>query len=372
MTRKIRSKPGMDQTTALVSLQRIARENGEEFIGFTREGNTWVATLRPIAEFPPSGGDDEESGPPKPPAGEDNGEGEIGPPKPPGGDSDGDDDGDDDGDEGSSGPPKPPHEHGGEHGGKGGAEHEVLNVLHQILKGLESAGIVQPGPEDKMAPGVGPDVPPPPGPPKPPMGPPGPAGPPGAGGPPAGGPPGGGNPFAGGGPKQPYGTKLKPGEVPNKPGVVPVGAPSFASTKTADAYSMSPFDQDQQFGWNPEQNPTTMPQVSTPSQPINPSGTVGLNAPCSKCGGPTQGGVCARCTQAAGGAPTGQPGFGGNTGVPGMTASVDPRFVIHSSVKMTPLEAHVELSTQYNPQGWKVAQLVPQADGTIVAELKRF
>jgi len=35
------------------------------------------------------------------------------------------------------------------------------------------------------------------------------------------------------------GAKLKPGEVPNKPGVTPVGAPSFASVKTADM-SMPP------------------------------------------------------------------------------------------------------------------------------------
>src|ERR1700752_848676 len=122
--RRIRSKPGMTQMDALVSLQRIAREQKEEIIEWSKEGQTWVAALRPIAEFPPSGGSDDgpdgppsEDGPPKPkPAGEDNGEGESGPPS---GDGDGDSD-----DEGSSGPPKPPGEKS-EHG-KGGGEHEIL------------------------------------------------------------------------------------------------------------------------------------------------------------------------------------------------------------------------------------------------------
>jgi hypothetical protein len=213
------------------------------------------------------------------------------------------------------------------------------------LKGLEQAGLVQAGPDQKMAPGVGPEGMPPPGPPKPPGG--------SAGGPggPGGPPPGAGGPPPPQGKGAPYGSKLKPGEVPNKPGVVPIGAPSFASTRQADA---------SQFSWSPQPS-TTTPTTSTPPGMTAPSGNPGaiMNPPCSKCGGPTQGGVCARCAQAAGGAE-----------VPGTLARVKP-LVIHSSVKMSPIEAHRELTAAYASQGYKVHQLQPQDDGTIIAELRR-
>jgi hypothetical protein len=61
------------------------------------------------------------------------------------------------------------------------------------------------------------------------------------------------------------GAKLKPGEVPNKPGVTPVGAPSFASVKSAGG-SMPP----------------TAPSVSTGA----PTTT------CSQCGQATQNCTC--------------------------------------------------------------------------------
>jgi hypothetical protein len=71
------------------------------------------------------------------------------------------------------------------------------------------------------------------------------------------------------------GAKLKPGEVPNKPGMTPVGAPSFASVNRHEAEASVP----------PNAMPTGGGQAaSTP--PVSPS--VGK---CTKCGGTS--GACA-------------------------------------------------------------------------------
>ena len=89
-----------------------------------------------------------------------------------------------------------------------------------------------------------------------------------------------------------------------------------------------------------------------------------LNPPCSKCGGPTQGGICPRCAQAAGGAPNGQPGS------PGVVAK--RVFTVESSVRMSPQEAYRELNAAYNPQGFGVSQMTPQTNGLIRVELTEF
>src|ERR1700756_5608735 len=155
MTRNIRSRPGMEHSEALLSLQRVARKNDEEIVRFARQGDVWVATLQTIADFPPDGGDGGgEDGPPTPkkkPAGEMEPDGDEGGP-----DEDGDGDGapdgppsdgeGTDGPPGADGPPKPP---GAEHGHGGGGEHHqlqmVMDSLHKILQGLEGAGLIPKG-----------------------------------------------------------------------------------------------------------------------------------------------------------------------------------------------------------------------------------
>jgi hypothetical protein len=251
------------------------------------------------------------------------------------------------------GPPKPPGHPGG-HGG-GHELQAVMDTLHKILQGLESAGIVPKGPDPKMIPGEGPaGGPPPPGP----AAPSGPPKPPGPGGP-AGGPPGAGGPGPGTGPAAPYGNKLKPGEIPNKPGMVPVGAPAFASTKEA-----GPGDP---FSWSPNSQPANpgSPDVPGAQNPTGNGGVV-MNPPCSKCGGPTQGGVCPTCTGHGAQVPNQQ-----GTQIPGTPRAMAHTFHIASSVQMTPLQAHTELTAEFAPKGYKVTQLVPQDDGTYVAELTR-
>lgn len=202
--RTVRSAPGLSQEAALESLQDHPNfRRGTKIASLRRRGERWVAILhvpKTAGEFPPSddGGGDE--GPPKPKS-------EEGPPD--------DDGGDDPGLPGLDGPDGPPE--GGDDEkkpGKGGTEEMMLHVLTEILHALKG-GPVGPemgGPDDL---GPGPDA----------MGGPPPHG--GHGMPPAGGPPPGG---PGKPPMMGIGAKLKPGEIPNKPGMVPVGAPAFSST----------------------------------------------------------------------------------------------------------------------------------------------
>lgn len=206
--RTVTSRAGLSQEEALLSLQEHPdfAKRGARIGSIRRRGDQWVATiLEPkVAEFPPGGGDDEgpdEGSEPKEPKAD----------SAPAGDGDSDDGGPDGG---SDGPP------GAE--GKGGSEKaEVGQLLHLVQQIADALGVVAP---DAMAAGpAGPDA----------MGP-GPSGPPapsphGGPAPGAGMEPGGhGGGFGGG---QPHGTKLKPGEVPNKPGVVPVGSPAFAKVQ---------------------------------------------------------------------------------------------------------------------------------------------
>lgn len=178
---------------------------------------TWVAAIIHEAEFPPAGGDEEESSPaPKSEPGGDEGA-SAGPPEP-----DGDESGPPSGDEGGS----EGDSEGGEKkkDGKGGKEEEILALLQAVVQALgipvdagdglgggdELGGM--PG-EDPLGAGGPPDA----------------GGPPGAGGPPpgAGGPPPGGH----GGSEQHiiHERSLKPGEVP--PGGTPVGAPAFSHVR---------------------------------------------------------------------------------------------------------------------------------------------
>lgn len=199
--RRVRSAPGLSQEDALDSLQTHPNfKSGTKIASIRRRGERWVAELlvpKTAGGFP--GGDEgpDESGPPKSDGGD---EGEDFSPA-----AEAEEDGE--GGDGPEGGPKPP---GGEKKGegKGGTEEQMLHVLTEILHALKG-GPVGPelgGPDDL---GPGPDAlggPPPHG---------------GHGLPPGGGPP----PGAAG-----IGAKLKPGEVPNKPGVVPLGAPAFSST----------------------------------------------------------------------------------------------------------------------------------------------
>lgn len=199
LERTVRSAPNLSQEDALDSLQSHPNfRPGTKIASLRRRGERWVATLhipKTAGGFPP-GGDELDEGPPKPKAGPEDGP---------------DDGAPDDGPEGlpgMDGPPDgPPGADGEKKPGKGGAETEILHVLTEILHALKG-GPVGPemgGPDDM---GPGPDA---------------------MGGP----PPHGGPGLPPPGPPKPgamgIGAKLKPGEVPNKPGVVPIGAPAFSS-----------------------------------------------------------------------------------------------------------------------------------------------
>lgn len=201
--RKVRSAPGLSQEQALESLQTHPNfRPGTKLASLRRRGDRWVAVLQvpKTSAFPPSDDGGGEEGPPKKPAPDEGpDDGPDGPPDEGGGPPDD-----------IGGPPEGGPDEGGEKKpGKGGTEEMVLHVLTEILHALKGgpAGPGMGGPDDM---GPGPDA----------MGGPPPHG--GHGLPPAGPPPPGGG--------MGIGAKLKPGEVPNKPGVVVPGAPAFSST----------------------------------------------------------------------------------------------------------------------------------------------
>lgn len=248
-SRQLTSDPGMDQREALTALQtHPSYKVGSIVETIRRRGDQWVATvLEPkTAEFPPKsdggdegGGDDSPAPEPKkddapPSGGEDGGEGP----------------------EGLDGPPSP-DDGGGDKGpeGKGKTEDMILHTLTQILHALQGPGAgAVPGGPDEMGPGAPGGGPPP-----------HPAGPP-KGGPPAG---AGGPPGMGGPPKGP--APMKPGMTP--PGGTPVGAPAFASTRTAEmapvpgAPQAGPVGQQATAGICPQDgNPEPCPVHSPASQ----------------------------------------------------------------------------------------------------------
>lgn len=195
--RRVRSAPGLSQEDALESLQSHPNyKPGTKISSIRRRGDRWVADLLvpknpKYAEFPP--GDDDGGGDePKPKAepkddgpddGPDEGPVDDGPDGPPG-------------DDGGDGPPKEPK-------GEEAIVHLLTEILHALKGGPAGPGLG--GPDDL---GPGPEA----------MGP----------------PPHGGHGLPPMGPPKPgaagIGAKLKPGEVPNKPGMVPVGAPAFSHT----------------------------------------------------------------------------------------------------------------------------------------------
>ena len=239
--RTVKSKPGMTQEDALLSLQKSARTSGEEIVSFRLRGNRWVAQLQHIAEFPPKDDEPKDEEPTEEPAfGESDDEESDGPPKDEAPDSDeGDDDkspfGDDSKDQGPE----------GEKGEEKGELASLLSLVHQIADKL---GIIPGGHEDSPIPGdEGPLGPPPPG-------------------------PGPDEPDLGSAGKDGHlPTKMKQGEV--LPHQTPIGAPAFASTHTA-------------------QIPGQVAPAPQAQAPVGP--------PCGKCGGPTAGGLCPTCTSAAG------------------------------------------------------------------------
>lgn len=204
-TRHLTSDPGMDQREALTALQtHPTYKAGSVVATIRRRGDRWVAeVLEPkTAEFPPSkdeipdseGGDEaapKKDDAPSADSGPDEGGDSEGSPAP--GDGGGNDAKPDDGK------------------GKGSTEDMILHTLTQILHTLQGPGAgAVPGGPDAAGAGAPPGGPPAPKPPA------GKGAPPGAGGPPVKGPP-----------------PMKPGMTP--PGGTPIGAPAFASTRTAEA-----------------------------------------------------------------------------------------------------------------------------------------
>lgn len=213
--RSVRSKPGLTQEEALISLQEDSsfRPGVDELTSLRRRGSRWVAELRapktagPPPAFAEEGGEEEpsDSGPPEE-------ESNDGPPDSPS-DSSSDSEGSDSGPPSDSGSEGPPGDGDGEKKG-GGTDQQILHILTQILHALGGGGPEGMGGPDALGPGLdGPAGPPPAHK--------GPGHPPGAG---AGAPPAAGG--AG-----PAGRPLKPGEMRSAPGVTPVGAPSFGSTQ---------------------------------------------------------------------------------------------------------------------------------------------
>lgn len=296
--RAVRSQAGMTQEEALVALQDHPMfSTGTKIASIRRRGKVWVADLlvpKTAGPFPPddSGSDeedapappkDEESGPPSDDdGGSEEGGDEFGPPS-----------------DGESGPPKPKGE------GKGGTEDAILHTLQQILHALQG-GPVDPGlggPDD-IGPGPGgPEGPPPP-----------------HGG--MGGPPPHGGPGFPGAP----GAKLKPGEVPNKPGVTPIGAPAFSSRQA-----------------------TLPPAPAGPTTPgAGPAGVGG--GACPRCGGPMgPSGTCPTCD--AGGA-------GGSLGITGRARRIEAS----APVTMTVKQAKAQLDAEFGPHGYQVRRIVREGN----------
>jgi hypothetical protein len=127
------------------------------------------------------------------------------------------------------------------------------------------------------------------------------------------------------------GAKLKPGEVPNKPGMTPVGAPAFASIKQAQA-SMPP-----------NAAPAAAGAVSTPTS----TATGPAQNTCSKCGGPAGACQCGAHDQT-----------GGASGpVTAFTASK-----LDSGNTLTIRQAKAQLENHY--EGFRVARI--KRDGNAI------
>lgn len=307
MTRQMKSKPGMKRQDALLSLQRSARTTGEEIVDFFPHAGRWVAELQKIAEFPPS--DDESTEEPKE-------EPEAKPEGPPSDSEEGDDGASADSSDGEDKFPGAEKSKAqgpeGEKGEEKGELRELLSLIHQIA---DKMGIVPGGGHDEgMVPGgPGPAGPPPPVP--------------------------GGDPGLGSAGKEEghLPSKLHPGEV--LPHQTPIGTPAFASTHTA--------------------NPMAPPVAPG----AGPAGAAQMSPPCSKCGGPTMGGQCPNCASAAGAI---QASVIDPNGVVGKKRTIEAKV----DVPMPADEAMRQATAAFQPHGYSVKQLVPQADGTWLAILE--
>jgi hypothetical protein len=322
-SKTVRSRPGLTDKEALASLYKSPYAvAGMRIASFTQQADRWVAELelpRTAGGFPPS--DDSEGG------------GDESAPKPPKEDGPPSDDSEDSGSDSSSDSPdggddsgsKPPSK-----GDKPGSDAQVVQLLTQILHTLGGgAPMGGPGGPDDLGPGAG-------GPPAPPP----------HGGPPHGGP---GGPGAGGlGASRP----IKPGEVPNKPGVVPIGSPAFSSVQhQAMGGPLAP-------GPNPVDPAAAGLPGTTPPGPISQGGT----GQCAGCNGPIgPDGSCPTC----GGAYTASLKREISK-VAGRTASMtitspDPTMGINETVRVVKSVAE--------PLGYKVKQAKRVASGHVAVLL---
>lgn len=323
-SRSVRSRPGLTQEEALASLQSHPEfRAGTKIASIRRRGKVWVADLlepKVAGPFPPS--DDlssDDSGSAPAPSDESSSESAPSSDSP---DSSSSDDSSSDSsspdgppsDDGESGPPKPK----GEEGGKGGVETQILHTLQQILHALQGGPVGEGigGPDD-----LGPDL----------------------GGPPAphsphGGPGGGLSPA---GPPKPgaagIGAKLKPGEVKNAPGVTPVGAPAFASTRQANPLGPGP-------------------SVPPGAAPTGPGAAPSPQGPCPQCGAPQP----CNCGYGGGGAVPGAP-------APGPVLGRVATFTASRPANVNIKQAKAELDATYGPHGYTVKQI--KREGNVLRAL---
>jgi len=124
------------------------------------------------------------------------------------------------------------------------------------------------------------------------------------------------------------GAKLKPGEVPNKPGVTPVGSPAFASVKQA----MNP--------------PVPMSGTATP--PNTPSSAA---ASCTKCGGAG----CDQCRMGQGASGPQAPHMPGTTPATTVASFVASR--LDSDRDITIRQAKISLENEFATRGFRVARI---------------
>ena len=201
---------------------------------------------------------------------------------------------------------------------KGGADKKIQELEKKIDKLLDALGIA----DDKALDGPMSDgaVPPPPA---GDMAPPAPKAPKTPAGPPK-------------GPELPPGSgaKLKPGEVPNKPGVTPIGSPAFASVRTA--------------------NPGMNPPVPTPAGAAPAPGGVGNNpAMCAKCGGAG----CDMCRPGQGASAPQNPPM---AGAPVVSSFVASRVDSNRGISIR--QAKISLDNDFASRGFRVARIKRDGD----------
>ena len=145
------------------------------------------------------------------------------------------------------------------------------------------------------------------------------------------------------------GAKLKPGEVPNKPGMTPVGAPAFASVKTAGCEGSCEKgtceDCDKQHKEaQTSMPPNVAPAAGSPSTPTSTATGPAQNT-CQKCGGPAGSCQCAAHDQT-----------GGASGP--VTAFTASKF--DSGRTLTIRQAKAQLENHY--EGFRVARIKRDGD----------